>query len=425
MTPGSKPNLIAGKYRVVQRLASGGMGDVELAAQEGPAGYQRLVALKRIRPALHGDTEALDLFLDEARLVARLSHRNICSIIELGEESGGYYVAMEFVKGASVHALLAKLRAQGLTLDPAYAVEIAAQVADALSYAYTAPGADGEPLRIIHRDVTPHNVLLSISGDVKLIDFGVAKSSQQEHASSAGMVKGKLAYLSPEQSRGHTLDCRSDLFSLGILLYEMVSGHNPFLRANAYDQLRAIQSAEARPLCSHRTEWAPLDAVIDRLLAKSPDERFADPASVAEALLDLRQQLPRPAQRLGAFVSATFGGELAELASAVTDSKIRVALAPTDPKLRAARAAPPAPKPELLDGATLMKAAPRPPPLEEQTLLKARVALASAVEGPEATAIIGPGFRPRSRSGSPWLALGLLSFAATSAAAWLALNPLP
>jgi serine/threonine-protein kinase len=314
--------LVAGKYRVLRRIAEGGMGEICLAAQVGPAGFERVVALKRMLASFTSDPAVQQLFLDEARLVAMLSHRNICQIIELGEDDGGYFVAMELVTGGSVLDLCKKVvlttRAQ---LDPFFAVDIAAQVAEALAYAWAHPGPDGQPLRIIHRDVSPHNILLSTSGDVKLIDFGVAKSSVQKHETDLGMVKGKLAYLSPEQSRGEPLDGRSDLFALGVVLYEMVTGSKPFERVNPIETMRAIQYEPLPLLGPVYPSWAALDPVLAQLTAKKKEDRFADANHAAEALLDLRQALPRPRKRLGPMVAEVFDNELRELSQFIGLSK--------------------------------------------------------------------------------------------------------
>ncbi len=414
-------HLIAGKYRVLRHLASGGMGEVCLAVQEGPADYERVVAVKRMLPNLNTHREVLKLFLDEARLIALLHHRNICQIVELGEDDDGYFVAMEFVNGASVQSLLSKLHRQGKRLEPYYAVEIAAQVAEALSYAYTAPGRDGQPLQIIHRDVTPHNVLLSTAGDVKLIDFGVAKSSQQQHSTENGIVKGKLGYLSPEQSKGKALDDRSDLFSLGIMLYEMITGENPFARPDLVATVRAIQSEEVPPLDALRTEWAALWPVVSRLLAKSPDERYENANAAAEALLDLRQILPRPPKRLGPFIADSFGQELVELARSISDTNIRARLEAAIPRAEETSDEPlpvPAPVPsESPSNSTLplplaSASAPTSSPAPATVMLNDPTRM-NAAAAPETLLFSAPSRTPeislRSRNGLIWGAVGLVA----------------
>ncbi len=318
-----------GRYTLLRRLAVGGMGEVHLAAQGGPAGFERVVALKRMLPAMAAERELVKLFLDEARLVSRLSHRNICQIYELGEGEDGYFVAMELVQGTSVRALVDRLRGQNERIPPAMAVDIAAQVADALAYAYEAPGRDGAPLKIIHRDVSPHNVLLSISGDVKLIDFGVAKSTEQSHATESGTIKGKIFYMSPEQTRGQPLDQRSDLFALGVVLYEMLSGKNPFARPDVIQSVMAIQSEPLPPLTDFDPVLEVVDPVVARLCAKSPADRFNDGYEAAEELSAVKAQLPRAGKRLGPFVSERFADDISAVIRSVSDSEARRALKAT------------------------------------------------------------------------------------------------
>ncbi|MBI3181629.1 MAG: protein kinase [Myxococcales bacterium] len=302
-----------GRYRLIKRLAAGGMGEVFLAAHSGPEGFTKVVALKRMLPTAASERELVRLFLDEARLVAKLAHRNIAQIFDLGEDADGYYVALEYVPGPSIRLLIDRLAEIGERIPPPLAVEVAAQVADALGYAYTAPSVDGTPLHIVHRDVTPQNVLVSVSGDVKLIDFGVAKSKEQQHATQGGTIKGKLAYMSPEQSRGHPVDGRSDLFSLGIVLYEMLTGTNPFWRGDLVQMVLAIQNDAPPPLSQGNPQLAPLDPIAARLLAKRPEERFGDGNELYEELTSVRSQLGRPAKRLGPFVADLFGQKFSEV----------------------------------------------------------------------------------------------------------------
>jgi eukaryotic-like serine/threonine-protein kinase len=319
-------DTVAGRYKLLRRLAAGGMGEIYLAAQSGPAGFEKVVALKRMLPTMAQEREVVRLFLDEARLVARLSHRNICQIVELGEDGEGYFVAMEYIQGASVRSLVDRLAEHGQAIPPALALDIAAQVADALGYAFSATGRDGQPLKIIHRDVTPQNILISVSGDVKLIDFGVAKSAEQSHITQSGTVKGKLAYMSPEQSRGSALDQRSDLFSLGVVLSEMLTGVNPYSRPDLVQTVMAIQGDPPPLLSATNPALAPADAVVARLLAKRPMDRFPDANEAFEELTAARQQFPRPPKRLGPFVAEYFSADINAVIKAVTDSGVRGAL---------------------------------------------------------------------------------------------------
>jgi serine/threonine protein kinase len=316
-----------GRYRLLKKIASGGMGEIFLAATDGPEGFQKAVILKRILSSVATDEAYVRLFLDEARLVAKLSHRNIAQIHELGQDDEGYYVVMEFVKGPSVRRLLATMASRGQRVPAALAVDIAAQVADALAYAYSATNDDGLALKIVHRDVTPENILVSVSGDVKLIDFGVAKSTTQRHSTEVGAIKGKMAYMSPEQSEGKPLDGRSDIFSLGIVLAEMLSGSNPFDRG--HDIMRtvmAIQKSEPRLPSADDPSLAPIDDVLGRMLRKNPEDRIPDANHLFDELNALRHRLASPPRRLGPFVEEYFGDEIANLIKSVSDPEAQKAM---------------------------------------------------------------------------------------------------
>ena len=307
--------LVAGRYRLVHRIAAGGMGEIFLAVQDGPRGFQKLVALKRLLSEVAGDKDFVQPFLDEARLASRLTHRNIAQVFDFGEDEEGYFVAMEFVQGVNLRMLLNRLEERGQRLAPALALDIAAQVAEALSFAWETRGPDGVALSVVHRDISPQNVMVSISGDVKVIDFGVAKSKQQLHATVGRAMKGKWAYMSPEQSRGEDLDTRSDLFSLGIVLCQMLTGAHPFARADVLEMVSAVRSDPPALPSTHDPSLAPLDATLERMLAKVPEDRFRDCHEVADALQSLRLQVPQAPVRLGLLVSECFGQELDALVS--------------------------------------------------------------------------------------------------------------
>jgi eukaryotic-like serine/threonine-protein kinase len=321
-----------GRYRLVKRIAAGGMGEVHLATVAGPEGFEKVVVVKRMLPSMSADRNVIRLFLDEARLVAKLSHRNIAQIFELGEDSGGFYVAMEFVRGPSLRRILSFFEEGrdfadlGQRIPPVLAIDIVAQVAEALAYAFSAQADDGTPLHIVHRDVTPENILVSTAGDVKLIDFGVAKSVQQQHSTEAGTVKGKLAYMSPEQSRGEPLDGRSDIFSLGIVLCELLTGRNPFNRGEVIPTVLAIQKDPPELPSQVDPTLAPCDAVIKGMLAKNASDRYPDCYRVAEELMVLRTRLPPSPLRLGPFIAENFRQEIASLVKSVSDPEARKAM---------------------------------------------------------------------------------------------------
>ncbi|MCB9545767.1 MAG: serine/threonine protein kinase [Myxococcales bacterium] len=270
-----------GPYRLLQRIAVGGMGEVCLATLERAGGFRKLVALKQALPALMDDPSFVEMFEREARLAAALSHRNIVQIFDFGRHEGVAWLAMEYVHGADVKALLD----QG-PLPAGVALEIALGCARGLEYAHRATDAQGRPLGLVHRDVSPQNVLLSFEGDVKLADFGLALPAAGRRQ-EGGLLRGKFGYMSPEQVAGRAPDARSDQFALGAVIYEMFAGRRAFF---ADDGAEAIleRVARARPLAP-LAEAAPhlpppLVAVVERAMARDPADRFPGVGALGEAL---------------------------------------------------------------------------------------------------------------------------------------------
>ncbi|MHB8875022.1 MAG: serine/threonine-protein kinase [Myxococcaceae bacterium] len=208
---------ILGRYTLYRRIGVGGMAEVFLAREAQEGGGERLCVVKRAHPFLASDTSALRMFLDEAQLVAQLRHPNIVQIFDLGSINGAFYIAMEYVPGFDLLTIVQEHERQGELIAEAVAARLVAQAAAALDHAHRAVGQDGRPLEIIHRDVSPQNILLSTGGEVKLTDFGVAKASIAKHATQLGIVKGKYAYMSPEQIAGNPVDCRTDIYALGLV----------------------------------------------------------------------------------------------------------------------------------------------------------------------------------------------------------------
>jgi serine/threonine protein kinase len=286
-TPSPPTRLVVSEpLRVVRKLASGGMGDLYLAQQTGPGGFQRMVVVKALHAQFTDQPEFVRMFANEAQLVGHLRHPNIIHIYELREEPSGYVLVMEYVRGPSVLNLLrARPQGAGKALPLPAAVRIAISVAEALHHAYTECGPDGVPLRIIHRDVTLSNILVSRDGHVKLIDFGVAKALTSESMTRAGTVKGKASYLSPEQLRNRPIDHRADQFALAVSLWEMTVGERLFHRETELQTLHAIlHEPYPRPSTVAGDYPADLEAVVLRALAPDRDERFADHRAFADAL---------------------------------------------------------------------------------------------------------------------------------------------
>ncbi|HEY0251771.1 MAG TPA: serine/threonine-protein kinase [Kofleriaceae bacterium] len=276
---GLVPGISLGRYQILTKLADGMMAEIYLARLAGQAGFEKLVVIKRIKVA--HDRAALAMFLDEARLAATLHHSNIAEVIDVGESNGTYFFAMEYVNGRDARAILATT---GGALPLGVALAITMGVASALAYAHEKTSPDG-PLRIVHRDVSPSNILVSYDGAVKLVDFGIARATSRTAKTLTGVLKGKVPYMSPEQARGKVLDRRSDLFSLGIVLYELTTGQRPFQGKSEYELLEAIAAARARsPTVIDRSYPLPLEDLVMKLLERDPQQRFQSAETVLAAL---------------------------------------------------------------------------------------------------------------------------------------------
>ena len=279
-----KPNPF-GPWHLLDRIAAGGMAEVFLARREGER-PPRLYALKRMLAALADDAELVTMFLDEARVWAQLSHPSILPLRELGREDGIYYIAYDYLPGKDLRALQQRPRTAGASLPVPVAVHVAARVADALDHAHRRRGARGEALRVVHNDVSPGNVLLGFDGSVRLIDFGIAGAEMRGPSRGGPGLRGKLAYLSPEAAGGRPVDRRADLFSLGVVLHEMLTGERLFSSRSELATLAVVRSADAPPPSARRPEVpAGLDAVVLRALAREPEERFRWASDLRDALL--------------------------------------------------------------------------------------------------------------------------------------------
>jgi serine/threonine-protein kinase len=274
-----------GRYQLIRLLAAGGMGEVFLAHAAGPAGFSKTVVIKRILRHLAADSAFVEMFLNEARLAALLTHPNIVQIFELGEESGTYFLVMEYVHGLSLHALTQRLRAAGAQLSPGLAAYICSQALQGIHHAHQLHDASGKPMHIVHRDVTPDNLLVGYDGTVKVADFGIAKASDSLPTTAAGMLKGKFAYLSPEQIQNVPVDGRADVFSMGVVLYKLLTGHLPFGAAPDAAVLHAILHNSAPDVRSTVPDVAPeLAEVVQRALAKEPSDRYPSAEAMQTAL---------------------------------------------------------------------------------------------------------------------------------------------
>lgn len=274
--PVPKPEARArlGAYELVKELKAGGMARLYVGRREGPGGFSRYLALKTVHAHLAHDEAFIQMFLDEARLAAQLSHPNIVQVEDLGEVDGVYFMAMELIRGVSLFQILKAAVRDQEPVPPAMSVQIGMEVAAGLHAAHTAIGNDGQPLGVVHRDVSPQNIMVSWSGQVKLLDFGIAKAHGT--ATSGDTLKGKLKYMPPEQARGRAVDARADQYALGVVLWESVTSRRRFRGSTDFELLEAVRSPER---CSAQEAGAPisdeLDAVLNKALEANPDDRFA------------------------------------------------------------------------------------------------------------------------------------------------------
>jgi serine/threonine protein kinase len=280
-----------GRYSLLERVATGGMAEVFRAKRKGVEGFEKTVAVKRILPHLSSNKEFVEMFVAEAKMVASLSHPNIVQIFDLGKIDDTYYIAMEFVEGVDLRTVLTRARTRNTLPGVDLAALIAARVSAALEYAHRQRDGEGRELRIVHRDVSPQNILISDEGEVKLVDFGIAKAATKASHTDSGSLRGKLLYMSPEQAWGKPLDKRSDLFALGAVFYEILTGHLLFSASSEMSVLERVREARfVSPSSLNPAVPIELEAVAMRLLNKNPAERYQD---ASEVLLELDSYLRR------------------------------------------------------------------------------------------------------------------------------------
>ena len=278
-----------GKYLLLERVNIGGMAEVYKAKAFGVEGFERILAIKRILPNMADDDEFINMFVDEARIAVQLSHANIVQIYELGKFETQYYIAMEYVSGKDLRQILDRLRKKGQTLPVPAAAFLAGKVCDGLDYAHRKIDPSGRPMHVIHRDVSPQNILVSFEGAVKITDFGIAKAEDRASKTQAGVLKGKFGYMSPEQVRGLEIDHRSDIFAVGILLYEMLTGQRLFVGESDFSTLEKVRNAEVVPPRDHNPAIPEeLEAIMLRALSRDRDVRYGWASELHD---DLQQYL--------------------------------------------------------------------------------------------------------------------------------------
>jgi serine/threonine protein kinase/CRP-like cAMP-binding protein len=302
-----------GKYQLLEKIATGGMAEVFRALSSSIGGFQKLVALKRILPHLSTDAEFVSLFIDEAKLTVALNHSNIVQVFDFGRIENNYFLAMEFVEGKDMTQVLIKQSKRRRTVPIEVACYIISETLRGLEYAHTRRGRDNEPLGIVHRDVSPHNILVSYDGEVKITDFGIAKARNKVSLTRPGIVLGKFAYMSPEQARGQDVDQRSDVYSAGIALYETLTGRRLFYSEDPSQILAKVRNPKV-PAPSRYNQEIPgdLDALVLKALAVNRDERFASSRDFATALQQHLHQIASDFNdsHLAAFMKDLFEDEV-------------------------------------------------------------------------------------------------------------------
>jgi len=293
--PGVRPRFLApgdklGKFELIRQIAVGGMAELYLARTMGIEGFEKLVVVKRILPQYADNQQFVSMFLNEARLSATLHHPNIAQVYDIGVENGDYFFSMEYIHGEDLGRLHVASIENGVPMSLDAALTLVAGLCAGLHYAHTKAGPDGRPLEVVHRDVSPSNVLVSYDGGVKLVDFGIARAagSASAPANTRGGLKGKIAYMSPEQCKGDAkLDRRSDIFSIGTILYELTTGRLPFIETNEYAVLNNIVNVDAPPPSTIVPSYAPaLEAIVLKAMSRDPAQRYTSALELQKEIED-------------------------------------------------------------------------------------------------------------------------------------------
>ncbi len=308
-----------GRYRLIAKLGQGGMAEVFLAAHRGPLGFEKLVVIKRLRPGIATEPEVNAMFLDEARLAARLNHPNVVQTYECGQIDDQYYIVMEYLEGHSLDRICRKI-------DPSrHRAVYLAILSDALAglhYAHDLMDFNGQPLHVVHRDISPHNIFVTYDGQAKVVDFGIAKWATRDADTSTGVVKGKIRYMAPEQALATMVDRRADVFSMGLIFWELVVGERFWGDLSDVQILQRLTFGEI-PQLRERWPAAPeaLERICSRALAMAPEDRYATAALMredVEAYLATMGRRPSSAE-IGRLIGETFANRRAEVRAAISD----------------------------------------------------------------------------------------------------------
>ena len=299
------------KYILLDLLGIGGMAEVYRAKQLGQKGFAKQIVIKKLLPQAAQDKEMVNLFIGEARLAAMLQHENVAAIYDFGEIGGSYFLAMEYLSGVDLNTLMKKTRELGEPLEIQYALMIAAKICEGMEYAHRLKDFQNKPLNLIHRDLTPHNIFITYAGKVKVFDFGVAKAEILDNKTQAGVVKGKLSYMSPEQISGEKIDSRSDIFSIGILLYEMLSGKRMYMGDTA-TLIQKCLTVDFVPLREINPDLpSELYTILDKALERDREKRYQNCGQMQTDIEDLMFSMGKrtDAKNLQNYIREMFGEE--------------------------------------------------------------------------------------------------------------------
>ncbi|XXX75050.1 protein kinase [Sorangium sp. So ce134] len=302
-----------GRYRVVDEIGVGGMASVHLARMDGPGGFQKWVAIKRIHPHLVEDDQFVDMFLDEARIAAGINHANVAQVFDLGKDDNTYWIAMEYLHGEPLREVMRRAEERRLRISPELAARICSDAAEGLHAAHELRGKNGQLLGLVHRDVTPHNLFLTYDGYTKVVDFGIAKVADRLSSTRAGTLKGKLAYMSPEQVRGNEVDRTTDVFALGVVLWELTTAQRLFRMDTDLDTLEKVQACVVPPPSTIVPDYPiELESVVMKALAKHKQDRFQTAREFSRALQNflMRSGIFVGSEEVAQFVQQVFADRI-------------------------------------------------------------------------------------------------------------------
>ncbi|MEM9862226.1 MAG: PEGA domain-containing protein [Myxococcota bacterium] len=360
-----------GKYLLLERVNVGGMAEVFKAKAFGVEGFERLVAVKRILPSIAEDQEFITMFIDEAKISVQLTHANIASIFDLGKVNESYFIAMEFVRGKDMRAIFDRLAKRGEAVPVPMASYVVMKVCEGLDYAHNKRDGGGQPLNLVHRDVSPQNILVGYDGEIKLIDFGIAKAANKAGKTQAGILKGKFGYMSPEQVRGLPLDRRSDVFAVGIVLYELLTGERLFVGESDFSTLEKVRNVEIMPPSTYNGRIPKeLEQIVLKALAKDVEDRYQTAMDLHDDLQSFMYTSGNFFARkdLGTWMRRNWAEEIQK--EEMRDEKYRQIKAPGRPVASRPPPPPPRSRPSSVSRPPAVSKPPPPPPRASKPMPK-------------------------------------------------------